>query len=161
VDLRDNRSLARENFTGGIFLNTGTVSNANNGFFFRASASPDRMGVNKVVGGTITLLHQLTTDSPKIAIKWNGTTADVFVNGVKVVAATAFTSTAMENLITDGQNRAIQFNSMGLFPVPLSDSQCIELTGGGYDTPELAYASLGLTSESPLYLNQSVNSLIF
>jgi hypothetical protein len=128
VDVRDNRSLARENFTGGIFLNTGIVSNQNNGFLFRASASPDRIGINKVVGSTVTLLHQLTTDSAKVAIKWNGTTADVFVNGVKVLTATSFTTTAMQNLIANGFNRAIQFNSMALFPTPLTDTQCIALT---------------------------------
>jgi hypothetical protein len=128
VDLRDNRSLARENFTGGIFLNTGIVSNQNNGFLFRASASPDRIGINKVVGSTVTLLHQLTTDSAKVAIKWNGTTADVFVNGVKVLTATSFTTTAMQNLIANGFNRAIQINSMALFPTPLTDTQCIALT---------------------------------
>ena len=128
VDVRDNRSLARENFTGGIFLNTGIVSNQNNGFLFRASASPDRIGINKVVGSTVTLLHQLTTDSAKVAIKWNGTTADVFVNGVKVLTATSFTTTAMQNLIANGFNRAIQINSMALFPTPLTDTQCIALT---------------------------------
>jgi hypothetical protein len=32
----------------------------------------------------------ITDDEIKVAIKWNGATADVFVNGIKVVSATAF-----------------------------------------------------------------------
>ena len=128
IDLRNNLSLTREAFTGGLFLNTGTVSNTNNGFLFRTSTSPARMTINKIVGGTLTQLYQLLTNNSKIAIKWNGTTADVFVDGVKVVTATAFTTTAMENLITDGTNRVIQYNSMLLAPTPLTDEQCIALT---------------------------------
>jgi len=128
IDLRNNLSLTREAFTGGLFLNTGTVSNTNNGFLFRTSTSPARMTINKIVSGTLTQLYQLLTNNSKIAIKWNGTTADVFVDGVKVVTATAFTTTAMENLITDGTNRVIQYNSMLLAPTPLTDEQCIALT---------------------------------
>ena len=128
IDLRNNLSLTREAFTGGLFLNTGTVSNTNNGFLFRTSTSPARMTINKIVSGTLTQLYQLLTNNSKIAIKWDGTTADVFVDGVKVVTATAFTTTAMENLITDGTNRAIQYNSMLLAPTPLTDEQCIALT---------------------------------
>jgi hypothetical protein len=161
IDLRNNLSLTRDGSGFGIFLNTGILSTTNSGFTIRSANSTSRMSIAKVEASVYTTLFTPTTDNSKIAIKWNGVTADVFVDGVKVVAATPFTSTAMENLVTDGQNRAIQYNSMALAPVPLSDSQCIKLTGGGYDTPELAYASLGLTSESPLYLNQSVNSLIF
>jgi hypothetical protein len=130
IDLRNNLSLSITNgvITGGIFLNTGTVSNQNDGFLLRTGITATRMNINKVVAGTITVLYQLLTDNSKIAIKWNGATADVFVDGVKVVAATSFTTTAMENLITDGTNRSIQYNDMALFPTPLSDTQCIALT---------------------------------
>jgi hypothetical protein len=128
VDLRNNLSLTRDATNGGIFINTGVISTANNGFSIRNANISARIEIQKVIGGTPLLLFVTTTNTPKIAIKWNGSTADVFVNGVKVVTATSFTPTAMENLITDGINRAIQYNSMALFPTPLTDTQCIALT---------------------------------
>jgi len=87
------------------------------------------MGIFTVVaGGLSSSLHTIATNSAKVAFKWNGTTADVFVNGVKILAAIPFTPTTMENLVAEGQNRAIQINSMALFPTPLTDTQCIALT---------------------------------
>jgi hypothetical protein len=66
----------------------------------------------------------------KLAIKWNGTTADVFQNGVKVVSATAFTATALQSFRTSpsGVGAPAFINSMALAPIPLTDDQCIELT---------------------------------
>jgi len=127
VDLRNNLSIPRDNASGGIFINTGTVSNVGDGLTLRNLAA-NRFSITKVISSTSTNLFTLTTDASKIAIKWNGTTADVFVDGVKVVSATSFTATNMENLRADGNSRAIQFNSMALFPTPLTDTQCIALT---------------------------------
>jgi hypothetical protein len=88
-----------------------------------------RIGIFTVVAGGLSAnLHTIATNNAKVAFKWNGTTADVFVNGVKVVAATPFTPTAMENLIGEGANRAIQVNLMALYSTPLTDTQCIALT---------------------------------
>jgi hypothetical protein len=160
VDLRNNVPIAREITTGGIYLNTGTISTIGSGFSLRnAGSAAARMTINKVESGTLTNLYTTITDNPKIAIKWNGTTADVFVNGIKQVSATAFTATSMQNLITDGVNRAIQYNSMALFPTPLTDGEMSMLTSGVY-TPALAYAQLGLVSESPACLDSSVNALL-
>jgi hypothetical protein len=129
VDLRNNIPMIRDFLSGGIFINTGTAANTNTGFAIRqSSGSNQRSTIFKVEAGSGATIYNTTTDIAKIAIKWNGTTADVFVNGVKVVAATAFTATNMENLIGEGQNRAIQFNSMALYPTPLTDTQCIALT---------------------------------
>ena len=75
-----------------------------------------------------TNLYTTTTDTSKIAIKWNGTTADVFENGVKVVSATSFTPTVMEFFFGSGTRRFLNINSMALFPTPLTDTQCIALT---------------------------------
>jgi hypothetical protein len=157
VDIRNNISYTRDGASNGLYLTDATSVS----FGFRIKTfGTNRLLIAKVIASAEITLYNTLTDNLKIAIKWNGTTADIFVNGIKVVAATAFTDTAMQ-VIASNVSTPININSMGLAPIPLSDSQCIELTGGGYDTPELAYASLGLTSESPLYLNQSVNSLIF
>jgi hypothetical protein len=160
VDLRNNIAMIRDLTQGGIFINTGTAANTNTGFAIRQSGgSNQRSTIFKVEAGSGATIYNTLTDTAKIAIKWNGTTADVFVNGVKVVTATAFTATNMNNLIGEGQNRAIQFNSMALFPTPLTDGEMSMLTSGVY-TPALAYAQLGLVSESPACLDSSVNALL-
>jgi hypothetical protein len=129
VDLRNNIPLIRDISVGGIYLSTATTTTTGNGFIIRIpGAIPARVAIQKIIAGTAATIYNTTTNTSKIAIKWNGTTADVFENGVKVVTATAFTPTAMQNLIGEGQNRAIQFNSMALFPTPLTDTQCIALT---------------------------------
>jgi len=129
VDIRNNIPVVRDLSTSGIFLNTGVLSTVGNGFVLRnPGSSLSRMGIFTVAGGLSANLHTIATDNAKVAFKWNGTTADIFVNGVKVVAATPFTPTTMENLIGEGSNRAIQVNSMALFPTPLTDTQCISLT---------------------------------
>jgi len=127
IDLRNNLSLTRDVSAGGLFINTGTASTTGDGFALRNTGT-GRFPIIKTVSGAITTLYSTLTDTAKIAIKWNGATADVFVNGVKVVAATAFTATAMENLFGTATNARIVFNSMALFPTPLTDTQCIALT---------------------------------
>jgi hypothetical protein len=163
VDLSNNVAYARDAGSTSLAISTtsGDGFSGSTGIEILNNFGLNRLSIIKRISGTSTSLFLTTTNTVKIAIKWNGTTADVFVNGIKQVSATAFTTTNMQFIKGFGADVPKYINSMGLFPVPLSDSQCIELTGGGYDTPELAYASLGLTSESPLYLNQSVNSLIF
>jgi hypothetical protein len=61
-------------------------------------------------------------------MKWNGATADVFVNGVKVVTATAFPTTNMEFLNCFATDVPKYINEMALFPIPLTDTDCIALT---------------------------------
>ena len=65
----------------------------------------------------------------KLAIKFNGTTADVFENGTKVVtsASVPLTLANMQNLnALAGVPRFIQ--QMALYPTPLTDAQCQTLT---------------------------------
>jgi len=128
VDLRNNVA-----YTGGI--NQGQLLGLGNNFvgatannIFLACTSGSRVRVWKQIAGTMTSLYTTTTDTAKIAIKWNGTTADVFVNGVKVVTSTAFTTTDLESLRTVTVQHPYNINSMALFPTPLTDTQCINLT---------------------------------
>ena len=126
VDIRNNRFLTRDAGSVGIALadsNTGGV----NSFSLRSLSQ--RINVAKYIAGAPTSLFATTTDTAKIAIKWNGTTADVFVNGVKVVTETAFTTTALEFLTnTATQDVPKYINQMALFPTPLTDTQCTQLT---------------------------------
>lgn len=129
VDIKNNIDLIRNGSSGGIFINTGTVALGGTGFLFRnPTSSSQKISIIKYISGTPSTLYDTLTTDVKAAIKWNGTTADVFVNGVKVVTATAFTTTAMENLIADGNNRNLNISTMLLAATPLSDAECIQLT---------------------------------
>jgi hypothetical protein len=72
----------------------------------------------------------------KIALTWNGSAITLFANGVKrfnnIVLGADYPSTINTiQMQGDGSFFGINrnfINSMGLAPVPLSDSQCIELT---------------------------------
>jgi hypothetical protein len=158
VDLRGNVARIRD-AASQFWLGDTSSTNLVNAFTFRGQASNARMSINKVVGGTTTQLLTTTADAIKVAIKWNGTSADVFVNGVKVISATSFTTTNMEFLNGFAADVPKYINSMALFPTPLTDGEMSMLTSGIY-TPALAYAQLGLVSESPACLTSSVNALL-
>ena len=104
-------------------------------FLWNFTSTSTRIQILKILGGSaVTNLYDTLTDTAKIAIKWNGSTADVFVNGVKVVNATAFSITNMQFLAADAARRALNINSMMLFPTPLSDSELELLTGDSFDS---------------------------
>jgi hypothetical protein len=128
VDLRNNIARTRDGaFNGVIYL--GDSSNAVTGSCFRFwGATSSRFIIQKFISGINTPLFTTTTDNCKIAIKWNGTTADIFQNGVKVVSATAFTATSLNFLGGGAEQLPANINSMALFQNPLTDGQCIALT---------------------------------
>jgi hypothetical protein len=128
------------------------------GLLIGTNSSNTRAIIIKNIAGTFTTLYTTTTDTTKIAIKWNGTTADVFANGTKVVSATSLPFLDF-NEFGNSVNMIATINSMALFPTPLTDGEMSMLTSGVY-TPALAYAQLGLVSESPACLDSSVNALL-
>jgi hypothetical protein len=126
VDLRNNISRIRD--FGLTAVGVGDSALLSNNSFTFISPSSGRITLRKYVSGTSTTLFSTATDTVKMAIKWNGSTADVFVNGVKEVAATAFAITNMEFLNAQSASAPYNINSMALFPTPLTDAQCIALT---------------------------------
>jgi hypothetical protein len=123
VDLRNNIAKIRDN-SGAMLLGV----DGNNCFRIRnISAALSRFTIDKNIAGISTNLFTTTTDNVKLAIKWNGTTGDVFVNGVKVVTATAFTFTALQDLISSA-GIPFYINSMSLYNTPISDAECIAIT---------------------------------
>jgi len=126
VELRNNVARVRDSqsFFG---LGDTTALTANSLVLIPPVAS-GRLLVYKAIGSSFTNLFTTTTDTCKIAIKWNGATADVFQNGVKVVSATAFTPTNMNILGNPNVGVPLFINEMALFPAPLSDAECITLT---------------------------------
>jgi hypothetical protein len=113
---------------GDIGLRLTNVDGNNMFHISTSNGSNQRYRVRKIVGGTNISIYNTLTNEIKVAIKWNGTTADVFVNGIKVVDATAFTSVDLENLTVSNGNTPYNINAMALWPTPLTDTQCIELT---------------------------------
>jgi hypothetical protein len=157
VELKGNVAYRGDAPGDGIFLQT--VGNTDNFRLYSDNTVSTRIIIFKRVSNVNTQLYTTTTNTTKIAIKWNGTTADIFANGVKVVSATTFTSTQMQDLATSITGAPKYINSMELFPTPLTDGEMSMLTSGIY-TPALAYAQLGLVSESPACLTSSVNALL-
>ena len=125
VELRGNLALTRDGGSNNLIL-----SDAVGTTYFRmrnSGATNSRLLIQKGIVGTSTDLFQTTTDTVKIAIKWNGSTADVFVNGTKQVSATAFTATQLQDL--QGIPQVSTFiQQMALYPTPLTDTQCQTLT---------------------------------
>jgi hypothetical protein len=128
IEIRNNLARSRDAGSTGLGLSDVSAA-ASNGFALRIIGGTVRMVVSKYISGTPISLFSTTTDTAKIAFKWNGLTADVFVNGVKVVTGTAFTTTNMEFLTNPSAIDVPKtINSMLLAPTPLTDDQCIALT---------------------------------
>jgi hypothetical protein len=126
VELRNNIVYTRD-FSSRIGF--GDTSNLqNNSFFLNPQFGGGRFLIFKSISNTLTQLFTTTTNTIKVAIKWNGSTADVFVNGTKEISATAFTTTNMEFLLSEGVAVPTFVQQMALFNYPLSDSDCQLLT---------------------------------
>jgi hypothetical protein len=126
MELRNNIPYTPDSNIGAIFLDTASFGYTD-GFMFRKQTS-GRFLIQRYIGTIGLTLHATTTDTVKVAIKWNGTTADVFVNGVKVVAATAFAITAMQFLSNNANPLYANINNTALYNTPISDAECIAIT---------------------------------
>ena len=131
VELRNNVAYTRDGF-GALYLGTQslTTSTTGDGLYIRRNdLSSNRLSIQSYISGVASALYLTATDTVKIALKWNGTSVDVFVNGTKQVSASAFTPTAMEFL---GHTTIVDvpkfIQQMALFPTPLTDAQCQTLT---------------------------------
>lgn len=122
LELNNNFSLTRD--AAGTFQIGDALGN---NFTIKATGT-SRLVILKNISNIQTALYTTLTDIVKIAIDWNGTTADVFVNGLKVVTATSFTTTNMNSLTTSIMDVPRYIKSFVLFPTPLTDAQCISLT---------------------------------
>jgi hypothetical protein len=131
VDLRNVRALSRDGISNGILL--GSV--ATNGLSIRNGSGTSFPAIFKYIsGGATQILGTISAGTSKLAFKWNGSTADVFLNGIKVVSATAFTPTNMDSISAAIGDVPANINSMMLFPTPLSDSDLQLLTGDSFDS---------------------------
>ena len=138
VELINNIPLTRDANSVGLNLD---VSLGNNGFAIRNNAAAQRLTISKYISNVRSDIYLTTTNTCKIVIKWNGTTADIFENGTKVVSATSFTPTAMQVINGSSTDVSKNINQMSLWATPLTDDQCILLTGPSFSSyPEMASA---------------------
>jgi hypothetical protein len=128
VELRNNVAYVRDSSGNTIWIGDTSAGGSNAILIRNDTLSAIRLRISKNVAGSQTTLFTTTTDTTKIAIKWNGTSADVFVNGTKQVSATAFTTTLMEFLAASGTQVPTFIQAMALYPTPLSDADCTALT---------------------------------
>jgi hypothetical protein len=126
VELRNNISYTRDAGHTGIYI--ADDSSATNSFRFRTFGGGLRVSIVKSIATVESTLYTTTTDTVKFAIKWNGSTADVFVNGTKVVSGTIFTTTALQFLMGNANDAPRFIQAMALYPSPLSDTDCTTLT---------------------------------
>jgi hypothetical protein len=127
VHLINNVPMSRDTSSVGLFIADSSNGVTGNGISLRNNSN-NRLAINKRIAGSQTQIYVTTNDHVKVAIKWNGTTADVFENGIKVVSATSFTATDMEFFSGTGGDVSKYITQMALFPTPLSDAECIALT---------------------------------
>jgi len=129
IHIKNNTVKGRDLAGNGLNLSqSGTTSSMTNGFKIgNDSGTPNRLYVSRVLGGAY-LFYLTTADEVKLAITWNGSTYNIWQNGVKVVSAGVFTFTAMEYLA--GQNGDVAKNIVNqmLFSSVPSDATIIELT---------------------------------
>lgn len=159
VDLKNNIGYTRDAGVVSLYIGDASSSPTNTFEIRNGGGTNITLSIGKRISNTFTTLFLTTTSTVKIAIKWNGTNADLFVNGTKQVSASSFVTTNMDFLVGNGVDVPKYITQMALWNTPLSDSQCIELTGVAYTTPAQAYGSLNLVSESPDCLYTSVNTI--
>jgi len=134
VELDNNIIYTRDTGSSGMYLsslNSAAVGAGAAGDTFailRSSVTNNRLQIIKQTNLVFTVLYVTATDKIKVAIKWNGATADIFVNGIKQVLETAFTPTVMNFLNLSAQDVLKNIKSTMLFPTPLTDAECATLT---------------------------------
>ena len=125
VHLINNTAFTADSSTGAIYLDTSSFGYTN-GLMLRKQTT-GRIRLQTYLSTTGSFIYTTTTDTVKILFKWNGATADVFVNGEKVVSATPFAITNMQYLASNSVIYALIKETM-LFTKPLTEAQCIALT---------------------------------
>jgi hypothetical protein len=129
TQFNNNISYTRDVGNSNLFIGDTNTAFPTNSLEIRNPGTFAPLQIGKRISGTsYTGLYQTTTNPVKIILKWNGTSVDVFVNGVKVVTASSFTITNMEFLYCQIQDVPRFLQQTALFPTPLSDAECIRLT---------------------------------
>jgi len=132
IELKNNVSYTRD--TGSRLLELNDGGTPINSITIRNQGGTTRLAISKYIAGVETFLYNTVSDSTRLAIKWNGSTLDIFSNGSKVVSLSSFSTTNMVNLLGYGVGVPVFVQSMALFNTPLSDAECVLLTSDTYGT---------------------------
>lgn len=128
IELNNNFSLIRDAGTFESLAIQTSSTNTDNALYIRTFPGTFRLAIGKRIATSEITFYNTLADTIKVAIKWNGTTADVFVNGTKVVTETSFTITNMEYFVAKTLDVPKYIKSTMLFPTPLTDAECAYLT---------------------------------
>ena len=127
VELKNNIVYTRDTGVTAVFIGDTNIG-ADNSLAIRGAVA-SRLIITKYVASAATTLYTTTTETVKLALKWNGTSVDIFANGTKVVSASSFTTTLMEFLAHSTNGDVPKYiQQMALWRTPLTDAQCIDLT---------------------------------
>jgi hypothetical protein len=100
-------------------------------FVLRQGGAAQRPAIWKYENGVGTALYTTLTDEVKIAVTWNGVTADVWVNEVKVVAGTAFATSVLQYLASGNSGtigRPFFIVEQRIYPSQITDLEAESLT---------------------------------
>lgn len=125
-----NNTAQNRNATGFYYIGS-TSGSSTSGDVLRLlnDGTNARLKVSKTVNGAATTLFTTTADTTSLVFTWNGSTANVYSNGSKVITDTAFTGTTTLNyLVANGTDVAKYIKTMAIFPEPLTDAEAISLT---------------------------------
>jgi hypothetical protein len=133
VDLENNNGFTRDSALIGMWIGESGGNSISSGFssihIRTLSGASPKLTIGFYNGTATTNLYQTTQVKAKIAITFNGTTVNIFVNGIKVVtnASVVITLANFQNF-NFFEDVPINIKSTILFPTPLSDSNAISLT---------------------------------
>jgi hypothetical protein len=129
LEINNNLSLIRDGFSSGIALDANPAF-FDDGFVIRNNfnGASVRLGIEIRQGGAIIGTYSTLVNTVKIAIKWDGITTNIYVNGVGVIQFNSFTTKIMNYLSAKADDVPKYIKSMYLFPIHLTDAKCIEIT---------------------------------
>jgi hypothetical protein len=128
VELNNNTEVIRDGgVVAGLCISDNLVTNGLQ--IWNVTGGLSRVQIRKLIalGGSLTM-YTTTSNTCKLAIKWDGTNVNVFENGIKVVSNSSFNITNMDFLRCTNEDRPKYIKSMCLFPTPLTDAECIAIT---------------------------------
>jgi hypothetical protein len=114
-----------------------------------------RASVYKQASGGTDIIHTTQYDNTKIAVRWDGSSIDVFENGVQN-AATTFNPVQLQSLRTSTIENPVHIKQLALYATPLDDATCISYTN--FDSNVVSFLNAtGITN--PIYIN-AINNLV-
>jgi hypothetical protein len=143
LEINNNLSLIRDStLPSGISLDRNPAF-FDDGFLIRNNfnGTSARLGIDIRQGGSIVGAYSTLEDTVKIAIRWDGTYATVYVNGVVRIAFAAFATKIMNYLTAKADDVPKYIKSMLFFPLPLSNSEMIALTSS---TNYISYENMAI-----------------